>query len=366
MKIKVFLITIVSILFIFYINISKKENIKDDILEESYSGETVFNSFNNSNPELNKEKTSSDLQMIIYKSKENDIITLDSDYYLTYSLIIEKNITIDMNGHKIYGKDLVNFFTFNGERLEIKNGTFFMIDTNLFLQSSRPNNTKEIKIKNNSFFLEKESVLSFNMDNVLFENNYVSLEKNHHVSECRLIDYNGTRIILKENFFFDKSKKCRNGINLTNQNSSEIISNVIISYLYDYIGVISLSNSFDSVIKNNLIIDLNNENRIYTIKAFDDKGEELLEDEQEFFEGSISVKLSNVSGIELSKNKFYSTEFVISENSNEKIEDNVKINNLPFNEVMSSKVFFECSFIEFIKNNDIYQTNKFFELNNCK
>jgi hypothetical protein len=354
MKNKILLIFFTVVGLLFYINFNKK--IKE-IKETDFSGEKIFNNIENKNV-----KTSSDLQMIIYKAKNNEEIILKDDYYLTYSLMIDKPIKINLNNKNIYGKNLVNFFTINSGNVEIKNGTFFMIQTSFFAQSSNPYNVKNITLKNNSFFIEKNSNLSFNMNDLKFVENFVSVENNNK-EDCSLFDYQGKEIYLLNNFFIDKSKQCKYGLMLANQRNSLIEGNIFISSLSDYLGVVSLSNSNNTKIKNNLVIDLNNENRIYSLKVFDDNGEELEEDMIEYSEGSIGFKIFNSKNIEVSNNKNIVKNILIKENS-DVISDKNEIISKEFNMIMTSKLFFDCSFVKFLESND-FRKNKIFDLNNC-
>jgi len=349
---------LIIILLSSYILIKLTLNKSDEMIkEDSYSAKELFSNFNE-----DKTKSSSDLQMLIYKTKQNEVLEIKEDYYLNYSLIIDKPIIIDFKGNKVYGKSLINFLTINTSNVTIKNGIFFLIDVPLFLQSSSILH-KNINVLKNSFFLEKESTLSTNLSEIKFSNNFVSIEKNNSVEECSLFSHHGEKNILKNNFFIDKSNKCLYGIVLSNLEQSEIFNNIIVSHLKTFTGVINISNSKNINIKNNILVDTNEEDRIYLLKKETDSEDE----EGIYHEGSISFKFYNVNGVNVVDNILLTKNNLIEDSSNNiNMLDNKMIDINFKNSIVDSLYILDCEFYNFLKKHKDLEKNYNYLLNNCK
>lgn len=352
------IVLLIIILLLSSVLIKLSLNKSEEILEEdSYSAQELFSNFNE-----DKIKSSSDLQMLIYKTKKGEILEIKEDYYLNYSLIIDKPIIIDFKDNKIFGKSLVNLFTINTSNVVIKNGIFFLIDVPLFLQSSNPS-FLNINVSKNSFFLEKNSSLSTNLSEIKFNNNFVSVEKNNSVEECSLFSHHGKSNIIESNFFIDKSQKCIYGIVLSNLEDSKILNNIIVSHLKTFTGVINISNSKNIDMERNILIDTNEEERLYLLKKETDSEDE----DGVYHEGSISLKFYNVNNSKIKNNIFVVKNKLIEDSSTNNEMSNNKLISMNFNnQIIDSLYILDCNFYNFLKEKKDLEKNYNYLLNNCK
>lgn len=360
MKIKFFITLLIIFILFLSVKIIKNDNKKNENIYDSYSGEEVFSNFNE-----DMIKSSSELQLLIYKTPKNETLLIKDNFYLNYSLTIDKPIKIDFNNKKIYSKNLINLFTVNSSDVLITNGVFFNIDTPFLIQSSS-DKFSNISVESSIFFLERKSSLMTNSNNFKFINNYVFINENIIGEECSLFNYNGKNIIFKNNFLLDKSMKCNQGISISGSDNIEISDNIVVSHIKEYMGVINISNTKNIILKNNLLLDNNKTNRIYNMGSESDSPDPFNEEEYNYHEGSIGIKLFNNENVEIIGNIF-NTEFLsIQEDSFILEKENKKVMKVFIQEnIMNSTLSISCEFYNFLQ--EEYQINNLKQLiNNCQ
>lgn len=254
--------------------------------------------------------TSYDLEQMIIKANDNDIIQIDKNVDMNYSIEITKPITLKSIAGKrikITGQNLIQLFSLANNNINFDGIDFYMYNTEKMLNSQLDNVGNPVygmvNITNSSFYLSGKSQAKIYANDLLFKNNSI-FGFTTVIRPISLVDLTGNNLNIYANNIIDMTNNYQGGLLVNRSMSGNIKENFIYVYAQLFNGAISIDSSSNYNVESNSLYD-NNSTRVKN------NGFNLDPDN----DGSIAISIRNSSNIfdNSKKNKYNAIHYLISD-----------------------------------------------------